>query len=68
VDDFGTVEDSNLRRLVIHATDRIGMLTGPVGPIQDTAVAKLILSVGEPLVDRPLTCDALPTTVRDPEF
>ena len=43
----------------------LGLLPGTVGLIQATEVAKLILGVGEPLVGRLLTYDALTTTFRE---
>ncbi|HEV2127384.1 MAG TPA: molybdopterin-synthase adenylyltransferase MoeB [Thermomicrobiales bacterium] len=46
----------------------LGLLPGTVGLIQATEVAKLILGVGEPLVGRLVTYDALTTTFRDFKF
>ena len=43
----------------------LGLLPGTIGLIQATDVAKLILGVGEPLVGRLLTYDALGTTFRE---
>ncbi len=43
----------------------LGLLPGTIGLLQATEVAKLILGVGEPLVGRLLTYDALTTTFRD---
>jgi sulfur-carrier protein adenylyltransferase/sulfurtransferase len=43
----------------------LGLLPGVVGLIQATEVAKLILGIGDPLVGRLLTYDALSMTFRD---
>lgn len=43
----------------------LGLLPGTIGLIQATEVAKLILGIGEPLVGRLLTYDALSTTFRE---
>ena len=43
----------------------LGLLPGTIGLVQATEVAKLILGVGEPLVGRLLTYDALGTTFRE---
>lgn len=43
----------------------LGLLPGMVGLIQATEVAKLILGIGEPLVGRLLTYDALEMTFRE---
>jgi adenylyltransferase/sulfurtransferase len=46
----------------------LGLLPGTVGLLQATEVAKLILGIGEPLVGRLLTYDALSTTFRELRF
>jgi adenylyltransferase/sulfurtransferase len=43
----------------------LGLLPGTIGIIQATEVVKLILGIGEPLVGRLLTYDALTTTFRE---
>ncbi|HZU79314.1 MAG TPA: molybdopterin-synthase adenylyltransferase MoeB, partial [Acidimicrobiales bacterium] len=43
----------------------LGLLPGTIGLIQATEVAKLILGIGEPLVGRLLTYDALSMTFRE---
>jgi len=43
----------------------LGLLPGTIGLIQATEVAKLVLGIGEPLVGRLLTYDALGTTFRE---
>ncbi len=43
----------------------LGLLPGTIGLIQATDVAKLILGVGEPLVGRLMTYDALTTSFRE---
>ncbi|MGH2531211.1 MAG: molybdopterin-synthase adenylyltransferase MoeB [Thermomicrobiales bacterium] len=43
----------------------LGVLPGTIGLIQATEVIKLILGIGEPLVGRLLTYDALTTTYRE---
>ena len=43
----------------------LGLLPGTIGIIQATEVAKLVLGIGEPLVGRLLTYDALTTEFRE---
>jgi sulfur-carrier protein adenylyltransferase/sulfurtransferase len=43
----------------------LGLLPGTIGLVQATDVAKLVLGVGEPLVGRLLTYDALTTSFRE---
>jgi adenylyltransferase/sulfurtransferase len=43
----------------------LGLLPGTIGIIQATEVVKLILGIGDPLVGRLLTYDALSTTFRE---